>query len=412
MINLEEAVMNEKDVQQKNSKWIVISSIILAAITIFSIIQELWFLLAVPVGFLFGFFLQKGDLCGASAFSEVLLMKDKSKVFGLWIAIIVGMAGIAVLDLFDLVKLNPKPMIWLNYIIGGIIFGVGIVLAGGCVSGCLYKAGTGNINSMAGIIGIPIGIALVEFGPLHSLFLSAKKSVITNVDGSVITVSSITGIPFWLLALLFLVVTIVISLIRKKRKDTQTPNEAGGGLKGILFKSWKPWVAGIAIGILVIPAYLTSALSGRNYPLGVTHGVLHVQLLATESNLNHVWQKPASPKINTNDEKINVPAKQPGKKVSWWLISLVISLVAGSWVSARTMNKAKLLPKPPGQTIIAFFGGILVGTGAAFATGCVIGNIVSGWALMSVGGVLFGIVVLLANWITTYFYLMGGNRNR
>jgi hypothetical protein len=31
-------------------------------------------LTAIPIGFLFGFFLQKGDLCGASAFSEVLLM--------------------------------------------------------------------------------------------------------------------------------------------------------------------------------------------------------------------------------------------------------------------------------------------------------------------------------------------------
>jgi hypothetical protein len=41
------------------------------------------------------------------------------------------------------------------------------------------------------------------------------------------------------------------------------------------------------------------------------------------------------------------------------------------------------------------------------ATGCVVGNILSGWALMSVGMVLFGVVTILANWATTVLYLRG-----
>jgi len=391
-----------------NINLLVSSIILLISITIVSIISHLWVLIAIPVGFLFGFFLQKGELCGSSAFSEVLLLKDNSKVYGLWIAIIVGMGGIAILDLFGLVQLNPKPMIWLNYIIGGIIFGVGMVLAGGCVSGCLYKTGTGNINSMAGLVGIPIGIAIVEYGPLHSLFLSAKQYVLPNSEGESITISSITGLPYWLLALLFIIGTLIFIYLRRNTYKKPSYSGTEKEKSRLLFKPWKPWMAGIAIGILVIPAYLSSSLSGRNYPLGVTHGVLHVQLLATESNLNHVWQKKAPPAISQKSESVKPVSVPTGKKVSWWLIALVISLVAGSWTSARLTNKAKLLPKPPGQTVIAFLGGILVGTGAAFATGCVIGNIVSGWALMSVGGFIFGAVTILANWITTYFYLMGG----
>jgi hypothetical protein len=49
----------------------------------------------------------------------------------------------------------------------------------------------------------------------------------------------------------------------------------------------------------------------------------------------------------------------------------------------------------------------LVGAGAALATGCVIGNILSGLALMSVGMLLFGVVTVLANWATTLVYLRG-----
>lgn len=400
--------MNEDSSSQRSLKIFFLTSVILSVIVVYSFVSQIWFLIAIPVGFLFGFFLQKGDLCGSSAFSEVLLFKDKSKIFGLWVAIIVSMGGIALLDVFGLVQLNPKPMFWLNYVIGGVIFGVGMVLAGGCVSGCLYKTGSGNINSMAGLVGIPIGIAIVEYGPLHSMFLAAKKYVLQNSEGGPITVSSLTGLPYWLLALLFIVGTVIILYLRKNGNKKQSAAETKKEISGILFKPWKPWMAGIAIGILVIPAYLSSSLSGRNYPLGVTHGVLHVQLLATDSNLNHVWQNNASPAISQKSESPKPVSNPEGKKVSWWLITLVVSLVAGSWVSARLSNKAKLLPKPPEQTVIAFLGGILVGVGAAFATGCVIGNIISGWALMSVGLFIFGIVTILTNWLITYFYLMGG----
>ena len=43
-------------------------------------ISQPWVITAVPIGFLFGFFMQKGDLCGASAFSEVLLEKEIERV--------------------------------------------------------------------------------------------------------------------------------------------------------------------------------------------------------------------------------------------------------------------------------------------------------------------------------------------
>jgi len=143
-----------------------------------------------------------------------------------------------------------------------------------------------------------------------------------------------------------------VTIIRKKKGDKQKSNNPNVGMQGLLFKAWKPWMAGIAIGLLVIPAYLTSALSGRNYPLGVTHGVLHVQLLVTESSLNHVWQKSPPPDITSKEKTENTADKPAGKKVSWWLIVLVISLVAGSWVSARTMNKARMIKIPYSASFI------------------------------------------------------------
>ncbi len=393
------------------------SIIILTAITLIAVFTRLWVLTAIPIGFLFGFLLQKGDLCGASAFSEVVLMKDWKKIWGLWVLIVSGMVSFAVLDLLGLVTLNPKPFLWLNYIIGGALFGIGMVLAGGCVSGCLFKTGTGNLNSMAALPGIALGVAMVEHGPLHAFHTRLNSYAINSADGGPVTFGSITGLPFWALALLIASVTILGAVVYTKRSPASEKDREPRTYK-LGAKSWQPWQAGLLIGLLGAFAYLSSALTGRNYPLGVTHGVLHAQLLITETNLDYIYQKkPAKARTAplTKSESRAASAQPlthestiPKKKVSWWLIALVCSIVVGSRISGKLSGVATLKAKPPEQVLIAFLGGFLVGAGAAFARGCVVGNIMSGWALMSVGTVFFGIIVLLTNWLTTYFYLMGG----
>jgi hypothetical protein len=376
-------------------------------------VMKNWLLTAVPIGLLFGFFLQKADLCGSSSFSEILMFKDRSKVIGLWVIIVVSMIGFALLDAFGLIKLNPKPLQWASALVGGGIFGVGTVLAGGCISGALFKCGQGNLNSMAALVAIPIGVSAVAHGPLQSADKWLQDYNVPATGGGPVTLMSLTGLPYGVLALGFATVTLGVAVSLRKKAKPKASN------KPFLYRPWKPWQAGIAIGILASLAYLSSAATGRNYPLGVTHGVMHVQTLLTDYPLNHVVEKkapaPKPPKEATDapkeaDKKAE-PPKAPAlapKRIVWWLVLLVLGVVAGSFASAKIDGKFRLLPKPPDEMLVAFGGGLLVGVGAAIAGGCVVGNIMSGFALMSVGNIVFGVATVAANWITTYVYLMGG----
>ena len=394
-------------------KWITGLCVIgLAGIALAAGITGNWVLTALPIGFLFGFFLEKGDLCGASAFSEVLLLKDWKKIQGIWVIIVVSMVGFSLLSSFGMVKLNPKPLFWASYIVGGVIFGVGMVLAGGCVSGSLFKTGRGNLNSMAALVGIPIGIMMVEHGLLNSFHKTLKTYTVKNADGGPVTFASVLHMPYWILAVIFAVGTIVAAVYLGKKSKPQTAKiirPDTSSVKRVMTRRWRPWQAGVAIGLLACLAYLSSAASGRNYPLGVSHGVMHAELLLTDAPLTYVVSSKAAVTASTSSS-VQLGTATASKKVSVWLILEILALVLGSFVSAKLSGRAKLLPKPPPQTIIAFFGGILVGLGAAIAGGCVVGNIMSGVALMSVGNLLFVGVVILSNWITTYFYLMGGTR--
>jgi len=396
----------------------------IVAVTFAAALSNLWVLTAIPIGFLFGFFVQRGDLCGASAFSEIIMMGDRRKVFGLWIVIVVAMIGFAALDSMALVDLNPKPLLYLNFVVGGIIFGVGTVLAGGCVSGCMYKAATGNLNSIVAMLGIPVGVMLVEYGPLHPFQVALKSHIIKLHDGGAVSLPAILQVPFWLLAVSIAVLTIAITFHRRKDGPAGNERTVSGisTIERILTRPWKAWAAGLMIGLLMIPAYLSSAASGRNYPLGVTHGVMQAELLLIDKDFTHVWRNElahlrTASEATDNDAAPRSPASPPptqarGKKVVWWLVALVVCYMLGAWVSGRMTGQAGLKARPPDEVLVALFGGLLVGTGAALAAGCVVGNIMSGWALMSVGTIIFGIVVVLSNWATTYFYMMGGESKK
>jgi len=374
-------------------------------------------LTALPLGFLFGFFLHRGDLCGASAFSEVLLMRDARKVWGMWVCIVTSMVVFAGLDLAGLVKLSPKPVLWLSFLVGGLVFGAGTVLAGGCVSGCLYKGPAGNINSIVALMGMPLGMAMVEYGPLSGLNKAMLAHKVTTADGGAVTFSSLTGLPFWALALFFVFATWAAAFWWRRKHSEKGPKliQTEPLYRRLLARPWKPWQAGLAIGLLAGPLYISSAASGRNYPVGVTHGVLHAYLLVTEPAVQGSLKGPAPQPPQpgaaaTQKESPSAALAAPAKKVSFWLIFVVLGLMLGAHVSARMTGSAKLLPKEPRQTLVALLGGVVVGAGAWFATGCIIGNILSGWALMSVGLLIFGIATLLANWAVTWVYLMGLER--
>jgi uncharacterized membrane protein YedE/YeeE len=394
---------------------VVLSALMLVAVTGVAWWTRTWVMTAVPVGFLFGFLLQKGDLCGASAFSEVILARDGQKTFGLWVAIVVSMVGFAVIEGLGWVHLAPKPMLWLNYLAGGVLFGAGTVFAGGCVSGCLFKAGAGNLNSMAALAGMPLGIGLVEYGPLNGFHRWMMTHVITSRARGPVTLSSVTGLPFWVLALVIAAATLAVVLVRRGVRPARLRDRRRGSGRHLITSSWKPWQAGIAIGLLAVPAYLSSAATGRNYPLGVTHGVLHAYELLTDNQVAYVW-KPAPRPVSAaaqSSATAGPPASRPApappaKPINLWLVAVVLAMLPGAWVAARLSGVARLARRDPVETVTAFAGGIMVGTGAAFATGCVVGNILSGWALMSVGLFVFGVSTILANWVTTYFHLMGG----
>src|SRR5437763_16381636 len=115
-----------------------------------------------------GLVLQRGRLCFAGAFRDLYLMRNGVMMR----AIIFGLALLA--PVFALIESRavPEPSfgavaagahvvpLGLNLAVGGLLFGIGMVVAGGCVSGTLYRIGEGYLASWASLFGILLGLSL------------------------------------------------------------------------------------------------------------------------------------------------------------------------------------------------------------------------------------------------------------
>lgn len=116
------------------------------------------------VGVLFGFVLQRGRFCMNSAFRDIILGRDFTLFKSLGAAILVAMIGFSIMAMTGIISLNPKPLMWGANLVGGLVFGMGMVLAGGCASGITYRAGEGMVGAMVAIAGFGLAALMTGAG--------------------------------------------------------------------------------------------------------------------------------------------------------------------------------------------------------------------------------------------------------
>src|SRR3990167_2157001 len=109
----------------------------------------LWF------GFVYGMCLQYGRFCFSSAFRDLFAVGVPRMAVGIMIAMVLFGTVSAFVTATGNSTFHPAPY-GIHSVIAGFIFGVGMVLTGGCASGSLYKAGEGNATAMLVILSISV----------------------------------------------------------------------------------------------------------------------------------------------------------------------------------------------------------------------------------------------------------------
>jgi hypothetical protein len=99
-------------------------------------------------GFAIGFIMQRSRLCFARAFREPFMTAEGEMTKAVMLGLALGIPIAALL--FQHKMIDPyiaiPPRFWLGSLSGGVVFGIGMVFAGGCASGSLWRMGEGHIK--------------------------------------------------------------------------------------------------------------------------------------------------------------------------------------------------------------------------------------------------------------------------
>jgi uncharacterized membrane protein YedE/YeeE len=343
------------------------------------------------IGAAFGFVLQRGRFCVNSAFREVLF-QDYTMFRAYLLAVAVAMIGANLIEdmhwlghmedgVFVAGTLYRQAFVpWAN-IIGGYIFGMGIVLAGGCGSGILYRVGEGNLAYVFAVFGFFFGIAITKFGffkPIYDALINAKIVGLGPDQDIVPTLYNVIGVNKWVI---IAVVTAAILFFVFRGKPFQKAK------KGY---SWS--LAGLLAGLIAVAAFWASEyFGGRARGLSFTGPVREFFLAVLFGNS----QASSGDKTQT----------LLGITFSWSSL-YVFAVPIGAYLSGKFLNEVKMKVPPASELFKVLLGGFIMGIGAQMGGGCNIGHSLTGVSTLAVSSWVANIFIILGNWTMVYFVLI------
>jgi uncharacterized membrane protein YedE/YeeE len=127
-------------------------------------------------GVAFGIVFQRSRFCLVRAFREPFMTGESEHARAAALALSLSMIGFAVLKAMDLKDATEWvfPAFWHGALTGGILFGIGMVLAGGCGVGSIWRAGEGHVKLWVVVFFFAVGASitrqlLIQTGLLREL---------------------------------------------------------------------------------------------------------------------------------------------------------------------------------------------------------------------------------------------------
>ena len=288
---------------------------------------------ALIVGLAAGAVMARGGLCFNRAVRRAAFERHPVllRAFGIAVAVqLVALPALVVLGVDPLVRnaeAGGLPFLPVAQAVGGIVFGAGMALAGGCVTGMLWKAGRGAVALALAIAGFAAGELLVR---------GAGADAISTLDDASRprerSLTGLLGVGYEPLALVVGVLALVL----------------------ILRGGWRGAPRGIALGVVAAAAWVAADVAGYGYGLGFVGAAEGTrQALVADSDL------PFS-------------------------LYLALGVFAGAALSGRR----RLRIPDTARAARALAGGLLMGVGGSIAHGCNIGHGLTGLPLLSLGSLL------------------------
>lgn len=349
----------------------------------FNALQQQVLSIGFGLSFIFGLIGQRTHFCTMGAVSDIVSMGDWSRM-RMWSL----SAGVAIVGLQVLIYagwIDPaltlyasNRVIWLSALIGGLMFGVGMVMGSGCGSKTLIRIGGGSLKSVVVflVMGVSAFITMKGLTAVWRVESVDRVALEVTAPGTLPTLlSGLTGVA---VSPLGLAVGLVIGL--------------GLALWALLDRQF--WrldylLGGFGLGALVVAMWWLTGYVGR---VAEHPQTLEQVFVVTNSGRAEGFSFVA-PMAYTLDWLMFFSDKS---KVLSLGVMTVVGVVAGSAFGALVTRSFRWEGfRDTQDTALHLIGGLLMGVGGVTAMGCTIGQGLSGLSTLSLSS-FFALAGILA----------------
>ena len=328
------------------------------------------------IGAIFGYLVQSTNFCTMGSISDILSFGSYNRFRAWLLAGAVAIIGVylieanGIADTANSMYLTPN-LGWLANIVGGLMFGFGMVFAGGCISRNLVRAGGGDLRSIVvlvitGIFGyMTIGGLL---GPLRVLLFDpgsvdlAEFGMETQRTGDLIAMASGMDVGSAKTASVIVIAGALLAYCFASRDFRTSPTHL---------------LAGIGIGLCVVAGWFLTGLAQDDF------ADMPVQLISL------TYVRPAG---DTLDYLMRYTALgAPG----FGVVTTAGALVGG-FIGAAISGRLGLTSFADAKDSVRnMFGAALMGIGGVLALGCTVGQAMTGFSTLAIGSIITFVAIVI-----------------
>jgi len=360
-----------------------------------------------------GMIVNKTNFCTMGAVSDMVNMGDYGRFRAWLLAIAVATIGVSILEYMGLVNVTDSfppyrdsSLIYLENILGGFLFGIGMTYASGCGNKTLIRIGGGNIKSIM----VFVIIAIIAYY-MTSPFPDSDKTLYSIlfydwVNPLAISLSSNQDLG--------------AMINHALNSDNRLTIRLVAGLvvaAGMLFYIFKAAdfrnnkdniLAGLAIGLIIVTAWYSSSNIGvtiddNNYSLSRYYA--EWDMLAESDEGKPAMGRALSPQSFTFINPIGqtfgyIKGGFDSALLTFGLMS-VFGVIIGSLLWSLISRSFRIEWFVDLKDFLNhFFGAILMGFGGVLALGCTIGQGITGMSTMALGSILTFVSIVFGSALT------------
>ncbi len=329
---------------------------------------------AVALGGLFGATVQRSHFCSMGGISDAVLFGSFRRLRIWALAIAVALLASQALEFGGLVDLaasgyRQPGLFWLGAVVGGVLFGFGMVLAGGCASRNLVRLGGGSLKAMVTLLVMGVSAYATTLGvltPLHRALRAVGVVDIAAGDQGLPAVLAVrTGIDaaWWAVLATVAIACLLLLFCWRDRAFRRVGTDVATGL---------------VLGFVVPAGWLLTGWVGAD----------PFEPVRVES-LTYVGPVGGA---------LLFIMTGAGDRLDFG-VALVLGTLLGAFAVAWRSGQFRLESFAGRDDMVRhLLGGVLMGCGGSLAMGCTIGQGLTGVSTLSLGSWLALAAILVGGW--------------